>query len=169
MMSRLSASSSEIAPVSSLTNATADISYKAPAAIVDLCHLNCATALFQAGTMEQERIALHRSQIPTLDRLPPDHPVHDLMTLPLNPLFRCPRGRHRDGQQQARANDIHGHLANRGPKHYRPGPAARADLIRNGFLSLPRLRWSPPYRHGNVLRLPHPRHPPLHPHRRRVL
>jgi hypothetical protein len=38
------------------------------------------------------------------------------MTLPLNPLFRCPCGQHGDGQQQARANKIQIYLSNRGRK-----------------------------------------------------
>jgi hypothetical protein len=111
------------------------------------------------------------SEVPVLNGLPPDHSIHDLMTLPLNPLFRSPRGRHGDGQQQARANKIQGYLSNRGRRssdRMGSGPAARADVIRTGFLSVPRLRLSPPYGRGNVLRLPHPRHPPLllAPHRR---
>jgi hypothetical protein len=74
--------------------------------------------------------ALCQLLIPAFDRIPPNHHVtNDLLTLPVYPLFRGPRGRNGDRQQEYRTEDGDSNILRGRPRRIDAGSARGAYIV----------------------------------------
>jgi hypothetical protein len=74
---------------------------------------------------------------PAFDRLPPNHHViNDLLALPLHPLFRGPRGRDSDRQQEYRAEEGDSNILRCRPRRIDVGSATRTCIVCDRAFSL---------------------------------
>jgi hypothetical protein len=79
--------------------------------------------------------------IPAFDRFVPNHVISDFLALSLHPLFRRPRGRNGNRQQEDRAEDGDRNALRRRPRRIDVGSATRTCIVCDRLFSL---RWIHP-------------------------
>jgi hypothetical protein len=67
--------------------------------------------------------------IPAFDRFVPNHVISDFLALSLHPLFRRPRGRNGNRQQEDRAEDGDRNALRRRPRRIDVGSATRTCIV----------------------------------------